>query len=40
MPKLIPWWTPELAGTELEHIRTVLESGNLNDGDVTRRFRW
>jgi len=38
MPKLIPWWTPELAGTELEHIRTVLESGNLNDGDVTRRF--
>lgn len=38
MRKTIPWWVPELAGTELEHIRAVLDSNYLNDGDVARRF--
>ena len=38
MPKTIPWWVPELAGTELEQIRAVLDSNYLNDGDVARRF--
>lgn len=38
MHKTIPWWAPELAGTELEHIKAVLDSNYLNDGDVARRF--
>jgi perosamine synthetase len=38
MRKTIPWWVPELAGTELEHIRAVLDSNYLNDGDVARQF--
>ena len=38
MPKTIPWWSPQLAGTELEQIKAVLDSGYLNDGDVARRF--
>jgi perosamine synthetase len=38
MHKTIPWWSPQLAGTELEHIKAVLDSGYLNDGDVARRF--
>lgn len=38
MHKNIPWWVPQLAGTELEHIREVLDSNYLNDGDVTRKF--
>ena len=36
--KTIPWWSPQLAGTELEQIKAVLDSGYLNDGDVARRF--
>ena len=38
MTREIPWWIPQLAGTELEHLREVLESNYLNDGPVTRRF--
>jgi perosamine synthetase len=38
MPKNIPWWVPQLAGTELDNIRAVLDSNYLNDGEVTRRF--
>jgi perosamine synthetase len=34
----IPWWVPQLAGTELEHLREVLDSNYLNDGPVTRQF--
>src|SRR5689334_13409759 len=38
MRKTIPWWVPELAGTELDHIKAVLDSNYLNDGDVSRQF--
>src|SRR5687768_11871619 len=38
MARTIPWWVPELAGTELEHIRAVLDSNYLNDGPTTREF--
>ena len=38
MRKTIPWWVPELAGTELDHIKAVLDSNYLNDGDVARQF--
>ena len=38
MRKTIPWWVPELAGTELDHIKGVLDSNYLNDGDVARQF--
>lgn len=38
MHKKIPWWVPELAGTELELIASVLETNYLNDGEFTRRF--
>jgi perosamine synthetase len=38
MRKTIPWWVPELAGTELEHLQAVLDSKYLNDGEVARRF--
>lgn len=34
----IPWWVPELAGTELEHIEAVLDSNYLNDGEFARQF--
>lgn len=38
MRKTIPWWVPELAGTELDHLKAVLDSNYLNDGDLTRQF--
>ena len=34
----IPWWVPQLAGTELERIRVVLDANFLNDGPTTRDF--
>ena len=37
-PKNIPWWQPELAGTELGQLQRVLASNYLNDGPVTREF--
>ena len=37
-PKNIPWWQPELAGTELGHLQRVLASNYLNDGPITREF--
>jgi perosamine synthetase len=38
MRKTIPWWVPELAGTELQHIEAVLDSNYLNDGEFARQF--
>jgi perosamine synthetase len=35
---LIPWWQPQLAGTEMEQLQRVLASNYLNDGSVTREF--
>ena len=34
----IPWWLPELAGTELQQLERVLASNYLNDGPTTREF--
>ena len=34
----IPWWQPELAGTELQQLERVLASNYLNDGPITREF--
>ena len=33
-----PWWTPQVGQEEQRLVREVLESGFLNDGDVTTRF--
>ncbi|MBI3416688.1 MAG: DegT/DnrJ/EryC1/StrS family aminotransferase [Verrucomicrobia bacterium] len=38
MNKPIPWWSPQLAGTEQHLIAEVLASNYLNDGEVTSRF--
>lgn len=38
MTRTLPWWTPQMSGRELEHIRAVIESNYLNDGEVTERF--
>jgi perosamine synthetase len=38
MRKTIPWWSPQLAGTEKILIDEVLASNYLNDGEVTTRF--
>lgn len=37
-PPPIPWWQPQLAGTELEQLQRVLASNYLNDGPITREF--
>ena len=34
----IPWWQPELAGTELKQLERVLATNYLNDGPITREF--
>lgn len=34
----IPWFSPEMTGSEQELLRNVLESNFINDGPVTRRF--
>ncbi len=34
----MPWYRPELAGNEEKYIHDVLESGYINDGNVTREF--
>ncbi len=36
----IPWWSVKTTGTELEHLRAVLESGYLNEGEVTSQFEF
>lgn len=38
MTTRLPWWTPQMAGREIELIRAVVEANYLNDGDVTERF--
>lgn len=38
MSASIPWWTPQLAGTEMVRLEAVLASNYLNDGDVTAEF--
>jgi len=38
MKPAIPWWTPQLAGSERARLEEVLASNYLNDGDVTTRF--
>jgi perosamine synthetase len=38
MPKIIPWWSPQIAGQEYALIQEVLDSNYLNDGEVTTRF--
>jgi perosamine synthetase len=34
----VPWWEPRLAGSEDARVRDVLQSGYLNEGDVTAEF--
>lgn len=34
----IPWWQPQLAGTELQQLERVLSTNYLNDGPATRQF--
>ena len=34
----IPWWSPQMVGTELPLVKAVLDSNYVNDGDVTREF--
>ena len=34
----IPWWRPETGNEEREMVLRVLDSGYLNDGDVTTEF--
>jgi perosamine synthetase len=34
----LPWWSPEMAGTELPLVKAVLESNYINDGEVTQEF--
>lgn len=36
--RTIPWWQPQLAGTELRLLERVLDSNYLNDGPTTREF--
>lgn len=36
--KKIPWWSPQIGPNELGLVREVLESGYINEGDVTERF--
>jgi perosamine synthetase len=36
--KTIPWWSPQIGPHELGLVREVLESGYVNEGDVTARF--
>ena len=36
--RTIPWWQPQLAGTELQQLERVLASNYLNDGPITREF--
>jgi perosamine synthetase len=38
MNSSIPWWNPQLAGDEYRLVQDVLDSGYLNEGDVTARF--
>lgn len=37
-PRTIPWWTPQLAGSELQQLERVLAANYLNDGPTTREF--
>src|SRR3989344_8874993 len=34
----IPWWQPVFTGKEQERVRSVLESGMVNDGALTTEF--
>lgn len=34
----IPWWAPQIGPHELGLVREVLESGYINEGEVTERF--
>src|SRR5262245_34916900 len=36
--KRIPWWSPQIGQHELGLIQEVLESGYINEGEVTERF--
>ena len=36
--RTIPWWTPLLAGNEIDYLRRVVDANYLNDGNVTREF--
>jgi perosamine synthetase len=36
--KKIPWWSPQIGPHELGLVKEVLESGYINEGDVTGRF--
>jgi perosamine synthetase len=36
--KTIPWWSPQIGPRELELVKEVLESGYVNEGEVTERF--
>lgn len=38
MGRTIPWWQPQLAGTEMQQLERVLASNYLNDGPATREF--
>lgn len=35
---MIPWWAPQIGDAELAHVIDVLESGYVNDGEITRQF--
>src|SRR4051812_38892903 len=34
----IPWWSPQIGPHELGLVKEVLESGYINEGEVTARF--
>lgn len=34
----IPWWMPQMGGTEYEHVKQVLDSNYINEGQVTEQF--
>ena len=34
----LPWWSPQMVGSELPLVKAVLESNYINDGDVTQEF--
>ena len=34
----ISWWTPQIGDLEYSRIKAVLDSGYLNDGEVTQEF--
>lgn len=36
--RVLPWWTPQMTGRELEGLSAVLDSNYLNDGEVTAAF--